>query len=63
MVNDAGQHVPAYTYYLHDLSGTMAECQTGQPNDTSLQWHLGPRTCTSTWRPNDSLAMKGRPKI
>lgn len=50
-------------YYLHDLSGTMAECQTGQPNDTSLQWHLGPRTCTSTWRPNDSLAMKGRPKI
>lgn len=39
MVNDAGQHVPAYMiiYYLHDLSGTMAECQAGQPNDTSLQ--------------------------
>lgn len=55
-------HICKYVIYMISLAPGFRKAQR-QPNDTSLQWHLGPRTCTSTWRPNDSLAMKGRPKI
>lgn len=47
MVNDAGQHVPAYMiiYYLHDLSGTMANVRQVSPttprcNDTWAHVHV-----------------------